>query len=167
MEAFSLGTVWECCSVLQCVAVCCSVLQFVAVCCSVLQCVATTWHDVTSAARGSWHTCEWVMAHVKMGHVTHMNADSHLARCASAARRLKHDVTSITRCTHTCKWVIWHEYVRISHVRMTQQDGWNTSLLAAHTYIHRSIRAYKGGVLHVWKCQQDRSKTILLLGGFD
>ena len=37
------NNIFECCSVLQCVALCCIVLHCVAVCCNVLQCVAVVW----------------------------------------------------------------------------------------------------------------------------
>ena len=55
-------------SVLQCVAACGKRLQCAAVCCSVLQRVVVRCKPTRSC-----HTYEWVMSHIWMSHVTHMN----------------------------------------------------------------------------------------------
>ena len=67
-----------CRSVLQCAAVYCSVLQCAAVCCSVLQCAAVScsvlqWMSHVTQTNKSCYTYEWVMSHIWMCHVTHMN----------------------------------------------------------------------------------------------
>ena len=71
-----------CCSVLQCVVVRCSVLQCVAVWCSVLQCI-TEWKAAETRVKylkepcftiaESCHAYEWVMSHIWMSHVPHVN----------------------------------------------------------------------------------------------
>jgi len=94
----ALQCVAVCCSVLQCVAVCCSVLQCVAVwcsvsvlqgvavCCSVLQCI-TEWEVAETRVKNlkepcftiaeSCHAYEWVMSHMWMSHVPHVNESCH------------------------------------------------------------------------------------------
>jgi len=69
----------------------------------------------------SWHTCEWVMSHIWMSHVTPMN-DS----CRQAGRSLRCKpfkrvtVTHTNESWHTYEWVMSHPWT--SHVKQADRS---------------------------------------------
>ena len=107
-----------CCSVLQCMAVCCRMLQYVAVH-SVLQCVAVCRsmlqrvacktlrpkvlnHEFWIASRDTY---EWVMSHIWMSHVTHMNELCHTYGWVMSHIWMRH-ITRMNESCHAYEWVM-------------------------------------------------------------
>jgi len=65
-------------------------------------------------ARRSYHTCEWVMSHIWMSHVTRMNESCHTHEWVVSHLWTRH-VTHINEARHPHEWVT-------SHIRMTRAD---------------------------------------------
>ena len=106
------ATTYDCCSVLQCVAVCCSLLQSVAVCCSVLQCVAVE-DECTSTLNEASHfnTLQHITTHCNIlqhsgqartsrpFNATYCNTLQHTATCGNTL--VEHAGRSLSRNTLT------------------------------------------------------------------
>ena len=61
----------------------------------------------------SCHTYEWVMSHIRMSHVIHMNESCHTYEWVMSHIWMSH-VTHMNESRHKYKWVMLH--IRMSHV---------------------------------------------------
>jgi len=120
-----------------------------------------TWHDQVAHMNESWHTYEWVMAHLWMSHCTHMNEScptwcdqvtslihewvmSHISMSHVPHIWMSH-VTSVSSCSrvdevksHTYEWShvthIWMSHV--SSCSGVDQVKWHTyEWVMAHIWV--------------------------------
>ena len=91
----------------------------------------------------SYHTYEWVMAHIWMSHVTHMNETCHTYECVVPHIWMRH----VTRMNETC-----HTYERHIHIWMSHATRMNESY---HTYA-----THKWGTSHVWQIWRSHGTHI-------
>ena len=93
------------------------------------------------------HTYEWVMSHVWMSHVTHMNKSCRTCEWVSTPVWMSH-VTHMNGSCHTCEWVLPHAWIspdahmnelvtRMSHV----------------THMKESRHTYEWDMSHMWMSQ--------------
>ena len=143
------------CIVLQCVAACCFVLQNVAECCSVLQCSWAASQNYFARMNESCHTCEWVMSHMWMIHVTQMNESCHTHEWSSDIW-MSH-VTRMTESRHTYEPVMSHMWVR--HVTLANESSHtckSSKIPASHLtrlllrIVNESYHTYERVVSQMW-----------------
>ena len=72
----------------------------------------------------SWHTYEWVVSHIWMSHVTHMNESWHTYEWVISHIWMSRDTHMNESCRHTYEWVM-------SNIRMSRLTHMNES---SHTY---------------------------------
>ena len=73
---------------------------------------------------------EWVMAHIWMSHVTHMNESCHTYEWVMSRIWMSH-VTHMNESCHTCKWVMSHTWMsHVTHV----DESCHTRAWSCHTY---------------------------------
>ena len=72
------------------------------------------------------HTYEWVMSHIWMSHVTHMNASRHTYEWVMSHIWMRH-VTHMNASCHTYEWVMSHAWTSrvtyewvMSHIQMSR-----------------------------------------------
>jgi len=89
----------------------------------------------------AWHTYEWVMAHIRMSHGAHVNANSllHTHLLHVIARPLSHG-THTNESWHTYEWVV--ALMWIGHVTHVNTNSLlHTNFL--HTYMNQSCRTFE------------------------
>ena len=64
--------------------------------------------------QNEYHTCEWVMSHIWMSHITHVNESYHTCEWVISRMWMSH-ITHMNESCHTCEWVILH--IWMSHVK--------------------------------------------------
>jgi len=120
--------IWECCCVVQCVAVCCSVLQCVAVCCSVWHCRMWTSHV----------TRELVTSHIHES----CQVQSVMSRVEESGHGHARRNEACFRCTHT------NTYTQNTHTHKTHTHS------HAHAHAHKHMPTHRistsNGAFHIW-----------------
>jgi len=71
------------------------------------------WMSHVTHMNESCHTYEWVMSHIQMSYVTHMNESCHTYRWVMSHIWMSH-VTHMNESWHTYRWVI--SQIQMSHV---------------------------------------------------
>ena len=99
------------------------------------ECNTSTVHDEsTHICDESWHTCEWVMAHIYTSHCTYMNESCHI--CDESTHIItQHTSTAHGECTHSCthsNCTQLHTLICTAHINST----W--SVTHAHLVQHTS-----------------------------
>ena len=83
------------------------------------------WMSHVTHMNESCHTYEWVMSHVWISHVTHMNESCHTVQIGSQTP------SDGYKSRHTYEWVMWH--VWMSHVtHMNKSQHMRTRVLSQH-----------------------------------
>ena len=88
-------------------------------------------------ANESCYTYEWVMSHIWMSHVTHMNDSCHTCEWVMAHVWMSH-VTHMNESCHTCGWVMSHIWT--SHV--THMNEPSHIWMKHVTHMHESCHTY-------------------------
>ena len=93
----------------------------------------------------SWHTYEWVMAHIWMSHVTHMKESCRTCEWVVAHVRMSHGTHTKESC-HTHGWVPSHMWIRhVSHMNVSCHTcEWVVS------HIWMSHAAHEWVMAHIW-----------------
>jgi len=76
------------------------------------------WMSHVAHMNESCHTYEWVMSRIWMSHVTHMNESCHTYEWVTPHIQMSH-VTYVNGACHKCEEGMWHRYM--SHVIHTDQ----------------------------------------------
>ena len=91
--------------------------------------MAHMWVSHVAHVNESCRTCEWVMSHMWMGHVAHVNESCRTCDWVMSHIWMGH-VTHVDEACHTCEWVMSHMWLR--HV----------------THVIESSHTYEWGTLH-------------------
>jgi len=96
--------------------------------------------------KASCHTYEWVMSHIQMSHVTHMNVSCHLW--------LRLHVTHMNESCHTYEWVMSH--IWMSHVTHMNESchKWicHVTYKCVIPHMNASCRIWLSHVTYEWVC---------------
>ena len=77
----------------------------------------------------SCHTCEWVMPHRRMSHVTHANESCHTGEWVMSHMQMSY-VTLANESCHTGKWVMSH--MQMSHVTLANKSCHTCKRVMSH-----------------------------------
>ena len=96
---------------------------------------------------------EWVMSHIWMSHVTHMNESCHTYEWVMSHIWMSH-VTHRNESSHTYEWVMSH--ICISHVTHMNESCHTYECVKSHvwmsqvTHMNESCHTYEWVMLHIW-----------------
>ena len=85
----------------------------------------------------SWHTYEWVMAHIWMRHVTHMNASCHIYEAVMSQIWIR-QIAHVNTSHHIYQWVMSYMWIRHTHTHTHTHTNTHT-----HTHTHTHVP-------HIW-----------------
>jgi len=134
------------------------------------------WRDSSIAqVEVSSHTCEWVMSHIWMSHVTHMNESCHTSEWVMSHIWMSH-VTHLNESCHTYEWVMSHIWMSrvihlneschrcewvMSHLRMITFHVWTHHV----TRVNESWHKYEWVMAQIWMshgtCEGVTSRTCM------
>jgi len=110
---------------------------------------------VHTSINESWHTCEWVMAHTWMSHVTPMNESCHthlpFATPLTMTTTLDMRMYTLLSMSHAALiWVSHVTHICMRHVTYIPDNDNNARYAYVHTYINESCHAYEWVMSHIW-----------------
>jgi len=94
----------------------------------------------------SWHTYEWVMAHIWMSHGTHVNESCHTCEWVMAHIWMSHG-THVNASRHTCAEVMVH--IRMSHGTHMNESWYTYKWVMAHILVEVETRNL-WVMAHIW-----------------
>ena len=96
----------------------------------------------------------WVMSHIWMRYVTHMNETCHTFECVISHNMWTRHATHMNESRHTDEWVMSH--IWMSHVTYMNESYYTYEWVMSHiwtchvTHINESCHTYEWVMSHIW-----------------